>query len=274
MEWFPCFFVDFLANWAGPQIFYKTNSLILRELLQIGHPKRKNSSSNQSIFRGQGGGNQILSNKIHCELKTRTEGSCPFPIMIWTPHRQHIPHPQKTNFFTSPFQKPTPQVTKQKNKVYHWNTQKKTLFLSHLINLNRSPPKKHDSNGILWVWPLFQVTVTTRIITFLVGNPHKPLFATVTGKGPHPRYTLRVLFFSTGVCPWTLVLKRSVPRWPWDFPIPGISTLGEAMRGILFGGERCEKWKSQRIQHFQMPEENQPDFLFDYLMANDGQIIR
>ena len=33
-----------------------------------------------------------------------------------------------------------------------------------------------------WVW----------IITFLVGNPYKPLFATVTGKGPHPIYrTLR-----------------------------------------------------------------------------------
>ena len=27
-------------------------------------------------------------------------------------------------------------------------------------------------------------TVYTRITTFLVGNPYKPLFATVTGKGP------------------------------------------------------------------------------------------
>ena len=32
------------------------------------------------------------------------------------------------------------------------------------------------------------VAVTARIITFLVGNPYKPLFATVTGKGPHPSY--------------------------------------------------------------------------------------
>ena len=29
----------------------------------------------------------------------------------------------------------------------------------------------------------FPVTVTTRIIPFLVGNPYKPLFATVTGNG-------------------------------------------------------------------------------------------
>ena len=35
----------------------------------------------------------------------------------------------------------------------------------------------------------FPVTVTTRIITFLVGNPYNPLFATVTGKGPHPSHT-------------------------------------------------------------------------------------
>ncbi len=29
-------------------------------------------------------------------------------------------------------------------------------------------------------------TVTTRIITCLVGNPYKPSFATVTVRGPHP----------------------------------------------------------------------------------------
>ena len=32
------------------------------------------------------------------------------------------------------------------------------------------------------------VTVTTRIITYLVGNPYKPSFATVTGWGVDPRY--------------------------------------------------------------------------------------
>ena len=32
------------------------------------------------------------------------------------------------------------------------------------------------------------VTVTTRIITFLEGDPYKPSFPTVTGRGPHPRY--------------------------------------------------------------------------------------
>ena len=36
-----------------------------------------------------------------------------------------------------------------------------------------------------WMWP-HPVTVTTRIITFLVGDSYKPSFATVTGRGPHP----------------------------------------------------------------------------------------
>ena len=43
----------------------------------------------------------------------------------------------------------------------------------------------------LWLWlgccPL-PVTVTTRIITFLVENPYKPSFATVTGWGVDPSY--------------------------------------------------------------------------------------
>ena len=36
-------------------------------------------------------------------------------------------------------------------------------------------------NGIIWVVPC-PVTVATRIIIFLVGDPYKPSFATVTGK--------------------------------------------------------------------------------------------
>ena len=43
-------------------------------------------------------------------------------------------------------------------------------------------------NGIFWVVPLPRMLVTTRIIIFLVGNPYKPFFATVTGRGDNPRY--------------------------------------------------------------------------------------
>ena len=32
------------------------------------------------------------------------------------------------------------------------------------------------------------VTVTTRVVMFLVGDPYKPSFATVTGTGDNPNY--------------------------------------------------------------------------------------
>ena len=31
------------------------------------------------------------------------------------------------------------------------------------------------------------ITVTTRMLTFFAGSPYKPSFATVTGRGPHPK---------------------------------------------------------------------------------------
>ena len=35
--------------------------------------------------------------------------------------------------------------------------------------------------------------MTTKVITFLVGDPYKPSFATVTVRGPHPRYNIFIL---------------------------------------------------------------------------------
>ena len=39
------------------------------------------------------------------------------------------------------------------------------------------------------------VTVT-RIVTCLIGNPYKPSFATVTGRGPHPIYIYIYIFMT------------------------------------------------------------------------------
>ena len=54
---------------------------------------------------------------------------------------------------------------------------------------------QHSYMGITWDYNKLlvrstphPVTVTTRIITFLVGNPYKPSFATVTGWGVDPNY--------------------------------------------------------------------------------------
>ena len=51
--------------------------------------------------------------------------------------------------------------------------------------------KNQENHRIsLGVAPL-PVTVTTRIITFLVGDPYKPSFPTVTGRGPYPRKSIQ-----------------------------------------------------------------------------------
>ena len=57
--------------------------------------------------------------------------------------------------------------------------------------------KKKNDNG--WEWLYIRstphpVTVTTKIITYLVGNPYKPSFATVTGWGVDPSYTVIKLY--------------------------------------------------------------------------------
>ena len=53
-------------------------------------------------------------------------------------------------------------------KVTEMGPPPKSRFLKNLVYIGLSP---------------LPVTVTTRIITFLVGNPYKPSFATVTGWG-------------------------------------------------------------------------------------------
>ena len=52
----------------------------------------------------------------------------------------------------------------------------------------------------LWSTP-HPLTVTTRIITFLVGNPYKPSFATVTGWGVDPTFTINKSTHSANVQP-------------------------------------------------------------------------
>ena len=47
---------------------------------------------------------------------------------------------------------------------------------------------------ISWVVPPPRIPVTTRIIIFLVGDPYKPSFATVTGRGDNPKYISKTCF--------------------------------------------------------------------------------
>ena len=101
------------------------------------------------------------------------------------------------------------------------------------------------------------VTVTTRIITFLVGNPYKPSFATVTGWGVDPRFPLIRPAIKPLCGAWNFPLipwkPRSPTRWrpessakqPWAFRILLGKKMGWMLVGIQwFGGkiERLTRW--------------------------------
>ena len=65
---------------------------------------------------------------------------------------------------------------------YYWVDDHPLLY----GNTGSLDPGTHEKWECVGCGPL-PITVTTRIITFLVGDSYKPSFATVTGRGPHPK---------------------------------------------------------------------------------------
>ena len=55
---------------------------------------------------------------------------------------------------------------------------------------------------ILWMWPPPSNSHHQDYYIFSIGDPYKPSLATVTGRGPHPSYTMKrlVLFFTRKKC--------------------------------------------------------------------------
>ncbi len=80
--------------------------------------------------------------------------------------------------------------------VYFLNPKNRQMWLCEFDTKNM---------GIPWVVPPPRMPVTTRIITFVVGNPYKPSFATVTGRGDNPRYTMNM---GTTSCTISLTQRR------------------------------------------------------------------
>ena len=60
--------------------------------------------------------------------------------------------------------------------------------------LMTSPSILSDGVG-MWCCDVRYV-ITARTVTFLVGNPYKPWFATITGKGENPRYVFKHVLLS------------------------------------------------------------------------------
>ncbi len=79
----------------------------------------------------------------------------------------------------------TTQALAQLLGIYDGENNKNHGHPRYSFNSSQHAP---PNDGIAWVWPL-PVTVTTRNTTFLVGDSYKPPFATVTGTGPHSRYS-------------------------------------------------------------------------------------
>ena len=76
---------------------------------------------------------------------------------------------------TNSFQKEPRTEVENLSVAYSWG------FLEY-----KFPTSWLRTNQSLVGFSPFSVTVTTRIIPFLVGNPYKPSCATVTGKGDQP----------------------------------------------------------------------------------------
>ena len=78
--------------------------------------------------------------------------------------------------------------------------------------------------------------MTTRIITFLVGDPYKPSFTTVTVRGPHPTY----IWFRVPCChpPPPMVWVPPPPPIPHTFCTRHCS---ETYISILLHARRCSE---------------------------------
>ena len=97
-------------------------------------------------------------------------------------------------------------------------------FIRHPMWLFGISEPSTESILYLGLSPL-PVTVTTRIVMFLVGDPYKPCFATVTGRGDNPNYiclarkqfvtTVRIIpqLYFTRSCP-SILAGRSC-ECPW-----------------------------------------------------------
>ena len=100
----------------------------------------------------------------------------------------------------------------------------------------------------LGVAPL-PVTVTTRGIMFLVGDPYKPSFVTVTGRGPHPKYDHVCIIFQIWkpfLLSWPLanIIMTYVEDLPLGLPMETFNLLSNSSElpschCIIFGMHLC-----------------------------------
>ena len=112
-------------------------------------------------------------------------------------------------FFCEDFLSKSPRIFSENRSS--WSEKLQKVYPNNWMQLD----PLYSSFSILWyIWNTVYirstphpVTVTTRIIAFLVGNPYKPSFATVTGWGVDPMYIYIYIFWGgrhwfDHVIPW------------------------------------------------------------------------
>ena len=101
-------------------------------------------------------------------------------IYIYTNHPFHSSH-----FSQVSRNQASPCFTLKKKQPPSAPTVRDDLQIQRSIGQSWQASDKQTLGGV--GYGPFPVTVTTRIIPFLLGNPYKPLFVTVTGRWPYPR---------------------------------------------------------------------------------------
>ena len=92
------------------------------------------------------------------------------------------------------------------------------------------------------------VTVTTKIITFLMGNPYKPSFTTVTVRGPHPIFTVGktwqfdIYFLKLHAIMW--VIQLSNYGWLYYHLVGSIVYYCRPLFSKSFRYQTCRYWAS------------------------------
>ena len=96
-----------------------------------------------------------------------------------------------------------PRVSPWKNKQQpSAPTVRDDLQIQRSIGQSWQASDKQTLGGV--VYDPFPVTMTTRIIPFLLGNPYKPLFVTVTGRWPYPREVYILIQLSKTINQWLI----------------------------------------------------------------------
>ena len=103
--------------------------------------------------------------------------------------------------------------------------------------------KAKKTNVSLGLSPL-PVTVTTRVITFLVGDPYKPSFATVTGSGDNPMYPSFNFCFCLNFLIETKKSESRTQQKTWPFFDPS-----STQNNVLFGNIHMDVSKNRGPQN-------------------------